>query len=114
MSRWRHALRQHLGGSILRKRTNAVLLSTRRAQATNSWRVEVRTEHTVLMLARLDPIPVRCLLRAIAADRHAAPPSGMAPRVVRELQRAGRAFAGLHVGKVLRTDEPSQRLSDGK
>src|SRR5262249_16702954 len=58
--------------------------------------------------------PVGCLLRAVTADRHATPPPGMAVRVIGEEQRTSRAFAGLHVGKLLRENEPSQRLSDRK
>jgi hypothetical protein len=67
-----------------------------------------------LMLMRLEPMPVSCLLCSVAADRHAAPSSRMAPGVVGEEERTGRAFAGLHVSKILRADEPSQRLADGE
>ncbi len=61
---------------------------------------------------RLAPFPMRRLLRTVAADRHAAPPSRVAPRVVGEQQRAGRAFAGFHLGEVLGADEPRQRFAD--
>src|SRR6478672_5308540 len=62
----------------------------------------------------LESMSMRSLLRAVAADRHAAPPSRTGTRVVSEQERAGRAFAGLHVGKVLRADEPCQCLADGE
>ncbi len=41
------------------------------------------------------------LLRAVAADRHAAPAPGMAARVVDEHQRAGRPLACLDLGEIL-------------
>src|ERR1700747_3915771 len=57
---------------------------------------------------------MRCLLRAVAAKRHAAPAPRPAPGMVGEEERAGRALAGLHVGEVLGSDEPRQGLSNGK
>src|SRR5262249_36599854 len=53
-----------------------------------------------------EPTTVGSLLRAVAADRHAAPSTGVAPRVIGEEQRTPRAFAGLQVGKVLGPDSP--------
>ena len=64
------------------------------------------------MQMRLESISVSRLLRPIAADRHAAPASPMAPCMVGEQEGAGGAFAGLNVGKVLSADEPRQRLPD--
>jgi hypothetical protein len=57
------------------------------------------------------PIPMRRLLRTVAADRHTAPPSPATPGVVGEQQRARRALAGLCLGKVLGAGQRCQRLS---
>src|SRR5215472_8731427 len=57
---------------------------------------------------RPESTAVGCLLRPVAAERHAAPPPHAASRVIREEQRAGRALTGLHVGKVLPANEPGQ------
>ena len=63
-----------------------------------------------LPLLRLDALPVRCLFRPVAADRHAAPTPRVASRVVGEEQRAGGSLAGLHVRKVFSADEPRKSL----
>src|SRR5262245_42013878 len=60
----------------------------------------------------LQPVSVSRLLRAIAAERHAAPSSRPAARMVGKEKRAGRSFAGLHVREVFRTDKLRQRLGD--
>src|ERR1700744_708080 len=52
-----------------------------------------------LLLQSLEPTAMCRLLGTVAAERHAAPASAVTPRVVGEQQRAGRALAGLHVGK---------------
>ena len=67
-------------------------------------RVLVRT-----FFGALGTLPMRRLLCPIAADRHAAPPSHMASGSIDEQKRAGRPFAGFHVGKVFRADEVGQR-----
>src|SRR3546814_3145068 len=61
---------------------------------------------------RLAPLPVRRLLRPVAAQRHAAPAPRMAARVVGEQQRAGRPLAGLHLREILRADKARQRFAD--
>jgi hypothetical protein len=63
---------------------------------------------------RLRAVAMRRLLRAVAADRHAAPPPRMTTCVIGEEQRAGRPLTGLHMRKFFRADEPRQRLSDGE
>src|SRR5580704_14581992 len=55
---------------------------------------------------------MRCLLRPVAADRHAAPPPYATACVVGKKQRARVAVAGLHVGEILGTDKLCQRLPD--
>jgi hypothetical protein len=45
----------------------------------------------------LEPLPMRRLFRTVAADRHAAPSTRAASRMVGEHQRAGRALTCLHV-----------------
>ena len=57
---------------------------------------------------------VRGLLRAVSTNRHAAPAPRAAPRMVGEQQRAGRPLTGFHMRKILRADEPRQRLADGE
>src|SRR6516225_729978 len=52
------------------------------------------------------------LLRAIAADRHAAPPPRMTSRMVGEEKRTGRSLASLHVAKIFRADKLRKCLSD--
>ena len=52
------------------------------------------------------------LLRTVPADCHGAPTAGTTSRVIGEDERTGRSFAGLHLRKVLRADEPSQGLAD--
>src|SRR5215470_9153138 len=78
---------------------------------------EVRGPGAILLASmlpstRLQAATVGCLLRAVPADRHAAPPPDVPAGVIGEEQRTGRAFAGLHVGEVFRGNEASQRLSD--
>ena len=63
-------------------------------------------------MMRLEAIPVGGLLRAVPADRHAAPTAGAASCVVGKEERADRALTGLHVGEVLGADELSQRFPD--
>src|SRR5215813_8401032 len=60
----------------------------------------------------LEPAAVRGLLGAIAADRHAAPPSRASPRVVGEHQRAPVSLARLHVREIFLAHEPRQRFAD--
>src|SRR3954467_8857555 len=64
------------------------------------------------LMLLLQPVSVSSLLRAIAAERHAAPPSRPAARMVGKEKRAGRSFAGLHVRKIFRTSKLGQRLAD--
>ena len=60
----------------------------------------------------LETVAVRGLLGAIAADRHAAPPSPAPSRVVDEHQRAAMSFARPHVSEILLAHELRQRLAD--
>jgi len=62
----------------------------------------------------LEPISVRSLLCAIAADRHAAPPAGVTPGSIDEEKRTGRSLASLHVGEVCFADEVCKRSRDRK
>src|SRR3954454_17815746 len=64
------------------------------------------------LMPLLQPVSVSRLLRAIAAERHAAPPPCPATRMVGKEKRAGRSFAGLHVRKIFRTNKLGQRLAD--
>jgi hypothetical protein len=66
------------------------------------------------MLMRLDTMSVRCLLCSVAANRHVAPAPRMTPRMVGENERAGQPLTRLHVRKVRRADQLSQRLCDGE
>ncbi len=59
-----------------------------------------------------EPLAVRGLLGAIAADRHAAPSSRPAPRTVGEHQGAAMALARFDVGEIFFTDESRQRFAD--
>ena len=60
----------------------------------------------------LEPIAVRGLFGAIAADRHAAPPSRPSPGTVGEDERAALSLAGSDVGEVLVAHAPRQRFAD--
>ena len=62
----------------------------------------------------LKPISVRGLFCSIAADRHAAPPSGMPTSSIDEEKRARGSFAGLHLGEIFRADEVRQRSRQWK
>ena len=57
-------------------------------------------------------VAMGCLLGPVAADRHAAPASGVTARVVDEKERASGALAGLHVREILAADESGQCLPD--
>src|SRR3546814_8434769 len=65
-----------------------------------------------LVLMRLAPLPVRRLLRPVAAQRHAAPAPRMAARMVGEQQCAGGSLAGLHLREILRADKARQHFAD--
>jgi hypothetical protein len=52
------------------------------------------------------------LFRAVAADRHAAPPAGAAARVIGKCQSAGRALARFYIREVFLAHELRQRFSD--
>ena len=58
-----------------------------------------------------EPIAVRGLFGAIAADRHAAPSSCPPPGAVGEHQRATMSLARFHVGEIFFTHELCQRLA---
>src|SRR5215813_8618908 len=60
----------------------------------------------------LEPVAVRSLLGAIAADLHAAPPSPPPSRMVGEHQRAAMSLTGFDVGEVFFTHKLRQRLAD--
>src|SRR3984957_19211070 len=60
----------------------------------------------------LEPDAARGLFGAIAADRHAAPPSCPPSGMVGERQGAGVSLACFHVGEIFLTDEFSQRFAD--
>src|SRR5580692_4597980 len=60
----------------------------------------------------LEPQAVSSLFGAIAADRHAAPPSRPSSRMVGEDQRAAMSLAGFDVGKVFFAHKPRQRFAD--
>jgi hypothetical protein len=53
----------------------------------------------------LKPISVSGLFRSVATHGHAAPSSRMTAGSIDEEKRAGRTFAGFHVGEILRADE---------
>src|SRR5690606_26790232 len=55
---------------------------------------------------------MRCLLRTIGADRHAAPAPRMAARLVGEQQRAGMAFAGFDIAEIFFADDAGHRFGD--
>src|SRR5271165_5411844 len=70
------------------------------------------TAATALVPMRPEPVPMGRLLRAVPADRHAAPASGAPSRVVGKEKRADRALAGFHDREVSVADELSQRFPD--
>jgi hypothetical protein len=59
-----------------------------------------------------DPIAVRGLFGAIAADRHAAPSSRSPARMIGKQQRTALSFAGSHAGEIFLTHEFRQRFAD--
>src|SRR6185437_4121583 len=62
--------------------------------------------------AGFEPLAVSGLLRAIAADGHAAPAARVTASVVGKEQRTGGTLAGLYVGEVFRAHELRQGLGD--
>src|SRR6185295_2355236 len=71
-----------------------------------------QSRSTSSLMLLLEPVSMGGLLGAIAADRHDAPPSRPAARMVGKEKRAGRSFAGLHVRKIFRANKLRQRLAD--
>src|SRR5215470_9468668 len=69
-------------------------------------------EFVSLSALLLEPVAVRSLLGAIAADRHAAPSSRPPPRAVGKHQRAAMSLARFDVGEVFFTHKLRQRLTD--
>src|SRR5262249_5636461 len=69
-------------------------------------------EFASLSALLLEPVAVRSLLGAIAADRHAAPSSRPPPRAVGKHQRAAMSLARFDVGEVFFTHKLRQRLAD--
>src|SRR2546429_7567633 len=63
----------------------------------------------VLFPGLLSTLAVSGLLRAIAADCHAAPPARGASGAIDEEKRAGRPLARFQIGEVLGADEGRQR-----
>jgi hypothetical protein len=62
----------------------------------------------------LEPISVRSLFCAIAADCHAAPPARMTAGSINEEKGTGRSLATFHVREVLHADEVRERSRYGK
>jgi hypothetical protein len=60
----------------------------------------------------LEPVAVRGLFGAIAADRHAAPSSRASARMVGEYQRAARSLACFDAGEVFVTYKSRQNFTD--
>jgi hypothetical protein len=60
----------------------------------------------------LEPVAVRGLFGAIAADRHAAPSSRPPPGTVGEHQRAAMSLARFHIREIFFTRELRQRFAD--
>jgi pimeloyl-ACP methyl ester carboxylesterase len=56
--------------------------------------------------------PMRRLLRAVAANCHAAPAPRPAPGLICEQKRAGRALARLYVGEIARAHKPRKGFGD--
>jgi len=56
----------------------------------------------------LEPVAVRGLFGAIAADRHAAPSSCLHPRMVGKYQGAPMSFTSFHAGEIFFTHELGQ------
>src|SRR5262249_8243950 len=93
----------------VRARTNC---KDDRGESSRVCRTSPKPSRSPPLSLRLETTAVGCLLRAVAAGRHAAPPARVTARVIGEEKSTGRAFAGLHLGKVLRGDEAGQRLPD--
>jgi len=74
--------------------------------------VERGLEFVTLSVLVLEPVAVRGLLGAIAADRHAAPSPRPPPGTVGEHQRAAMSLARFDVGEVFFTHKPCQDLAD--
>jgi hypothetical protein len=53
----------------------------------------------------LEPVTVRGLFCAIAADRHTAPSSRLHPRMVSKYQGASMSFASFYAGEIFLTHE---------
>jgi len=69
-------------------------------------------EFLSLSVLVFEPITVRGLLGAIAADRHAAPSSCPPAAMVGEHQRAAMSLACFHIGEILLAHEPRQCFAD--
>jgi len=65
-----------------------------------------------LSVSALEPVAMRGLFGAVAANRHAAPSSRPPPRAVHEDQRAAMSLARLQVGEVFFTHEFRHRFAD--
>ena len=57
-------------------------------------------------------LSMRCLLRAIPTDGHAAPSSSVAASAIDKEKRAGGTLAGLHLRQILPTDQVSHGARD--
>ena len=64
------------------------------------------------LLRRRGALSMRCLLRAIPTDGHAAPSSSMATSAIDKEKRAGGTLACLHLRQILPTDQVSHGARD--
>jgi hypothetical protein len=62
-----------------------------------------------LLTLSLEPISVRSLFCAIAANRHTAPPAPMTVGSIEEEKGTGWSLASFHIGEVLYADEVRER-----
>ena len=69
-------------------------------------------EFVSLSLLVLEPVAVRGLFGAIAANCHAAPSSHLTPRMIGEHQRAVMSFASFHAGEIFFTHKLRQHFGD--
>ena len=67
--------------------------------------------HESAVFPLLEPLSVSRHFGTISADRHAAPPASVAPRVIGKQQRALWPFARFHVREVLFAHESGQRFA---
>src|SRR6516225_1050728 len=72
----------------------------------------VQWEFVSLSVLVLEPVAVRGLFGAIAADRHAAPSSRLHPRMVGKYQGAPMPFTSFNAGEIFFTHEPRQCLAN--